>query len=204
MIRFPAHSLRRARGALLSTLLWVGLVGGLCVVPSHPASAQAVDGRLQRQHVRDYIRLRIETHQLQQKIKANADQYASPRQVFVWRRATLLKQEGWSPDAFDALKKRTTRAETAPEMVADSAEYQADRQQQLQTIEESPHMTEKQKAEMRAQLARQDSIRQARIEPTRRDWPAVRPYHEGLEHLTDYVAQNRPDPPEMDALPPPK
>ncbi len=60
-------------------------------------------------------------------------------------------------------------------MVADSAKYRADRKEQLQTIEESPHMTEEQKAQIRAQMARQDSIRQARIEPTRRDWPAVRP-----------------------------
>jgi hypothetical protein len=181
-----------------------GLVWGLCVVPSHPVSAQAVEGALQRQHVRDYIRLRIETHQLQMQMKANPDQYDNLNQAFIRRRAKLLKQEGWSPDAFDALKKRVTRAETTLEMVADSAEYQADRQQQLQTIEESPHMTEKQKAKMRAQMARQDSIRQARIEPTRRDWPAVRPYHDGLEHLTDYVARNRPDPPKMDELPPPK
>jgi hypothetical protein len=53
-----------------------------------------------------------------------------------------------------------------------------------------------------AQVARMDSIRQARhIAPTRRDWPAVRPYRDALAHLTDYVALNRPDPPRMDELP---
>jgi hypothetical protein len=30
----------------------------------------------------------------------------------------------------------------------------------------------------------------------------VRPYLEALEHLTTYVALNRPDPPDLDALPP--
>jgi len=193
----PLPSRRSGRiGILLLGLLGLGLL-------SQTAAAQAVDGPLQRQHVRNYIQLRIETHQLQQKMKANADQYDDVIQAFFKRRATLLKEEGWSPDAFDALEKRIMRTETALEMVADSAQRRADRQQQLQSIENSPHMTEKQKAQMRAQMARQDSLRQARhIDPTRRDWPAVRPYLDALAHLTNYVAQNRSDPPQMDDLPP--
>lgn len=204
MSRVPARPPRRARVGFIASLLLVGLVG-VSLMLARAATAQAVDGPLQRQHVRDYIRLRIETHQLQKKMEANADQYDNVRQAFFRRRAKLLEREGWGPDAFDALKKRITRAETALEMVADSAQNRADRQQQLQTIEKSPHLTEKQKAKMRAQLARQDSLRQARhIGPTRRDWPAVRPYLDALEHLTDYVAGNRPDPPKLDELPPPK
>lgn len=204
MSRVPDCSPRRTRVEFLSGLLLIGLVG-VSLVLGRTATAQAVDGPLQRQHVRDYIRLRIETHRLQKKMEANADQYDNVRQAFFRRRAKLLKREGWAPDAFDALRKRITRTETALEMVADSAQYRADRQEQLQTIEESPHMTEKQKAKMRAQLARQDSLRQARhIDPTRRDWPAVRPYLDALEHLTDYVAGNRPDPPKLDERPPPK
>jgi hypothetical protein len=203
MSRVPACSLCRTRAGFLSGLLLIGLVG-VSLLLGRSATAQAVDGPLQRQHVRDYIRLRIETHQLQKKMEANADQYDNVRQAFFRRRAKLLKQEGWGPDAFDALKKRIVRTETVLEMVGDSAQHRADRQKQLQTIEESPHMTEEQKAKMRAQLARQDSIRQARVEPTRRDWPAVRPYLDALEHLTDYIVGNRPDPPTLDELPSPK
>jgi len=203
MSRVPVRFPRRARAGVLASLPLIGLVS-LPLVLGRAAAAQAVDGPLQCQHVRDYIRLRIETHQLQKKMEANADQYDNVRQAFFRRRAKLLKREEWGPDAFDALRKRITRAETALDMVADSAQYRADRKQQLQTIEESPHLTEKQKARMRAQLTRQDSVRQARIEPTRRDWPAVHPYLDALEHLTDYVAGNRPDPPKLDDLPPPK
>lgn len=200
-----ARLLLPSHAALLSRLLWSGLLGALCLGAPRLASAQAVDGPLKRQHVRDYIRLRVQTHQLQMKMKANADQYDNVRQAFFRRRAKLLKQEGWSPDAFNALKKRITRAETALDMVADSAEYRADRIQQRQKINESSHMTAEQKAKMRAQLARQDSLRRARhIAPTRRDWPAVRPDLDALEHLTDFVAQNRSDPPKLDSLPPPK
>lgn len=195
--------LTATRPVVQQFLVLLVLAGGLWLPVAQRAAAQAVDGPLERQHVRDYIRLRIETHQLQQKMKANADQYDSVIQAFYERRAALLKQEGWSADAFDALQKRIMHVESALETVADSAEYRAERREQLESIEQSTHMTEAQKKQMRAQVARQDSIRQAQlIEPTRRDWPAVRPYLDALEHLTDYVAQNRSDPPSLDALPP--
>ena len=174
---------------------------GLCVASQ--AAGQAVDGPLQRQHVRDYIRLRIETHQLQQKMKSNADQYDDVIQAFFKRRAKLLKKEGWTPNAFDALQKRIMRAETALEMVADSAEYRTRLQSNRKAVKMSKHYSDAEKEEALAQYARQDSIRQARhIDPTRRDWPAVRPYLDALAHLVDYVALNRPDPPQMDELPP--
>jgi hypothetical protein len=177
------------------------LAVGFMFVP--PAAAQAVDGPLQRQHVRDYIRLRVESHQLQEKMKANADQYDALIQAFYERRAALLKKEGWTADAFDALQERIMRAETALEMVADSAEYRAQQQADIRAFKQSPHMTAEERKEALAEVARMDSIRQARhIDPTRRDWPAVRPYLDALEHLVDYVALNRPDPPNMSELPP--
>jgi len=173
---------------------------GLCFVSQ--TVAQAVDGPLRRQHVRDYIRLRIETHQLQQKMKANADQYDDVIQAFFTRRAALLKEEGWGPDAFDALQKRIMRAEKALEMVADSVEYRTRLQNKRKAVERSKHYSDTEKEEALAQIARQDSIRRARhIDPTRRDWPAVRPYEDALEHLVDYVALNRSDPPDLDRLP---
>jgi len=191
----PCFSPRPARPLLAFALL------GLCFVSQ--TVAQAVDGPLRRQHVRDYIRLRIETHQLQQQMKANADQYDALIQAFYKRRATLLEKEGWSPDAFDALQKRIMRAETALDMVADSAEYRTQLQNNRKAVKMSTHYSDAEKEEALAQYARQDSIREARhIDPTRRDWPAVRPYLDALAHLTDYVALNRPDPPQMDELPP--
>ena len=192
----PCLSHRPARQLLAFALL------GLCFF-SQTAVAQAVDGPLQRQHVRDYIRLRVETHQLQEKMKANADQYDALIHAFYERRATLLKQEGWTPDAFDALQERIMRAEKALEMVADSVEYRAQKRADIRAFKQSPHTTAEEKEEALAQVARMDSIRQARhIDPTRRDWPAVRPYLDALAHLVDYVALNRPDPPQMDELPP--
>lgn len=170
--------------------------------PLQEGCAQRSERALTRQDVRDYIRLRIETHQLQQKMKANADQYGDVIQAFFKRRAALLKKEGRAPDAFDALQKRIMRAEKALEMVADSAEYRTQLQNNRKAVEMSEHYSEAEKEEALAQYARQDSIRQARhIDPTRRDWPAVRPYEDALEHLVDYAALNRSDPPDLDTLP---
>jgi len=192
----PFLSRRPARQLLAFALLGLSFF-------SQTAVAQAVDGPLQRQHVRDYIRLRVETHQLQEKMKANADQYDALIHAFYERRATLLKQEGWTPDAFDALQERIMRAEKALAMVADSAEYRAQQRADIRAFKQSPHTTAEEKEEALAQVARMDSIRQARrIAPTRRDWPAVRPYLDALAHLVDYAALNRPDPPQMDELPP--
>ena len=189
-----------AGGRQARRILVLGFLS-LCLFP-HPTLAQAVDGPLQRQHVRDYIRLRIETHQLQQKMKANASQYDDVIQAFFTRRAALLKKEGWGPDAFDALQKRIMRAEKALEMVADSVEYRTRLQNKRKAVERSKHYSDTEKEEALAQIARQDSIRRARhIDPTRRDWPAVRPYEDALEHLVDYVALNRSDPPDLDTLP---
>lgn len=163
----------------------------------------SIDRALTRQDVRDYIRLRVDLHQKQEEMKANADQYDRVIRAFYQWQSTYLKEHGWTQARFEALERRIMGAEKALEMVADSAEYRADQRRQLQAVEQSSAYTEAEREEFRASLARQDSIRQAQhIDPTRRDWPAVRPYEAALEHLVDYVALNRPDPPSVDNLPP--
>jgi beta-phosphoglucomutase-like phosphatase (HAD superfamily) len=167
------------------------------------AVAQRTERALTRQDVRDYIRLRIDLHQKQEEMKANADQHDDVIHAFFQWQSEFLQARGRSRESFEALEKRIMAAETAMEMVADSAEYRTRLRNNRKAIRMSEHYSDAEKEEALAQYARQDSIRQARhIEPTRRDWPAVRPYLEALEHLTTYVALNRPDPPDLDALPP--
>lgn len=177
------------------------MLGALLLVPE--AVAQRSERALTRQDVRDYIRLRIAIHQKQEEMKANADEYDGVIRAFFQWQSEYLQERGRSRESFEALEKRIMKAETAMEMVADSAEYRKQLQNDRKAIKMSKHYTDEEKAEALAQIARQDSIRQARhIDPTRRDWPAVRPYLDALEHLTNYVALNRPDPPDLDALPP--
>lgn len=179
------------------------IVLGALLLPVSDAVAQRSERALTRQDVRDYIRLRIAIHQKQEEMKANADEYDGVIRAFFRWKSEYLQERGSSRERFDTLERRIMDAETAMEMVADSAEYHARLQDNRQAIKMSMHYSDADKSEALAQLARQDSIRQARhIAPTRRDWPAVRPYISALDHLTNYVALNRPDPPDLDALPP--
>ena len=178
------------------------IVLGALLLPVSDAVAQRSERALTRQDVRDYIRLRIAIHQKQEEMKANADEYDGVIHAFFQWKSEYLQERGRSRESFNALERRIMDAETAMEMAADSAAYHQRRQQTRQAIKTSPHTSDAEKAEALAQLARQDSIRQARhIAPTRRDWPTVRPYLDALDHLKNYVALNRPDPPDLDALP---
>jgi beta-phosphoglucomutase-like phosphatase (HAD superfamily) len=176
---------------------------GALLMPIPDAVAQRTERALTRQDVRDYIRLRIDLHKKQEEMKANADQYDDVIHAFFQWQSEFLQARGRSRESFEALEKRIMAAETAMEMVADSAEYRTRLRNNRKAIRMSEHYSDAEKEEALAQYARQDSIQQARhIEPTRRDWPAVRPYLDALEHLTSYVGLNRPDPPDLDALPP--
>lgn len=178
--------------ALLSLLLLLG-----SVLPA--VHAQAPDGPLQRSHVRDYIRLRTDIHQMQEKMKANADQYDDVIHAFFQRQAQFLQSEGWTQDGFDSVEQRILAAKGAMEWAADSTQ----RQKRIENIKQMTHLDADTRQEMRASFIKQDSLQRAQhIAPSRRDWPAVRPYLEGLQHLNDYVAKNRPDPPRLDDLPP--
>jgi hypothetical protein len=172
------------------------LLIGLGLPASH---AQAPDGPLQRSHVQDYIRLRVEIHKMQEQMKANADQYDAVIQAFYKRQAEFLRSEGWTQDGFDAVEQRILAAKGAMNWAADSTQ----RQEKLAGIDQMTGLSEKQRRELRTATIRQDSIYRAQqIAPTRRDWPAVRPHLDALQHLTDYVAKNRPDPPTPADLPP--
>lgn len=195
-------SLFDVRGHLAGCSAVLILLGTL-LLPVPDAVAQRSERALTRQDVRDYIRLRIDIHQKQEEMKANADQYDGVINAFFQWQSEYLQEHGRSRESFEALERRIMDAETAMEMVADSAEYRTRLQNNRKAIRMSKHYSDAEKAEALAQIAKQDSIRQARhIDPTRRDWPAVRPYVDALEHLTNYVALNRPDPPDLDALPP--
>ena len=171
----------------------------LLLLLAGPVHAQAPDGPLQREHVRDYIRLRTDIHQMQEEMKANADQYEDVIQAFSQRQATFLQSEVWTQDGFDSVEQRILAAKGAMNWAADSTQ----RRKKLEGIKQMTGLDAETRQELRAATIRQDSLYRAQhITPSRRDWAAVRPYLDGLSHLTDYVAANRPDPPPLDELPP--
>jgi len=163
------------------------------------AHAQAPDGPLDRSHIRDYIRLRTDIHQMQEEMKANADQYDDVIHAFFQRQAQFLQSEGWTQDGFDSVEQRIMAAKGAMKWAADSTR----RRKRIENIKQMTHLDAETRQEMRASFIKQDSLYRAQhIAPSRRDWAAVRPYLDGLQHLNDYVAKNRPDPPRLENLPP--
>ena len=233
------------RGALLAALsLVLALVLGAAprarAQPDGPpvtaAQVEATEA-LTRTHVRTFLRLRLATEQLRRQYEANAAAYDDVVRAYFTERDRLLREEGWTPDAFEQLEARITNVQNAIERQAEVAQgegvpaFQADSvarevdtalQDMLEEIDSMPHLSAEQRAQMRQQILAQQQQLQARrpqldslaqqqaqhtqamqamIDATRPDWPAVRPYLDALAHLIDYVAGNRPDPPNLDRLP---
>jgi hypothetical protein len=194
------------------------------------AQIEATEALTQAQ-VRTFIRLRLAADQLQRQYKANAADYDDVIQAFFEAREQLLRRNGWTPDGFDALAGRIRAAESAMAMQEEpTSSVSPDTligtmdtalQEMLSEIESIPGLSDEQRAQMRqqvldqqehirdpaladslaAQQARYTAAEQRMIDATRPDWPAVRPYRDTLTHLTEYIAENRPDPPNVDRLP---
>ncbi len=185
---------------------------------------------LSRRQVRTFIGLRLSVDRLQRQYRANAADYDDVIQAFFEAREQLLRRNGWTPDGFDALAGRIRAAESAmdmqteppstvsPDTLIDTVD--AALREILNEIESTPGLSDEQRAQMRQQvLDQQEQIRdpaladsmaaqqdryteaeQRMIDATRPDWPAVRSYLDTLTHLTEYIAGNRPDPPNVDRL----
>lgn len=180
---------------------YAALIGVLLLLGSalSAAYAQAPDGALERSHVRDYIRLRTHVHRMQEEMKATADQYDDLLHPFFRRQTQFLQSKGWTQDGFDSVEQRILAAKGAMDWAADSTQ----RRKRIENIKQMTHLDADTRQEMRTSFTKQDSLCRAQhMTPSRRDWPAVRLYRDGLRPLDDYVAKNRPDPPRLDALPP--
>ena len=177
-----------ARRLLLATLL---------VLASHPAGAEATEP-LTREQVADYIRTRVITDDLQDRMKANADQYQDVVRAFFKKRKEVLKERGWTVKEFESVEKRSLRALNAMEAWQDLEERKESNQEQLAAMERSGNFSEKELREIRTSMKKALDQRRARLKESKPDWPAVRPYREELRQLTDYVADNTSEPPEVD------
>jgi hypothetical protein len=117
-----------------------------------------------RAKVDHWIRTRIATNHLQNRMRANAERYDSVVQAFFRKREAMLEAAGWTVEGFEATEKRIMRAQGGIEL---------------------------------AQQEDRDGYGQEQIEASREDWPAVRPLLDELEQLTDWVAGNVEEPPEL-------
>ena len=161
-----------------------------------PVTVIAADAPLSQGKVEDYIETRIETKRLQDRMRANADQYDDLVRAFYRKRAELLRARGWSPDGFDATQERIFRVQGQMERAPELRERKRKDIADLERLRESGQLEEERVENMIRQVKKDYAEEEAKIERTKPDWPAVRPCREELEQLNDWVADNGAKPPE--------
>jgi len=163
-----------------------------------PMAVAAGDEPLTRDRVADYIRTRIATENLQDRMRARADQYDDVAHAFFEHRRALLRRRGWTVDGFDATERRIVAAESA--ITETNALKQQKRQDHaaIESMRKAGYVPDAQLDEMERRMAEARARQTQWIGRTRPDWPAVRPYLDTLDRLTEWVAGNVPDPPTLE------
>lgn len=150
---------------------------------------------LTKEKVRDYIKTSVAITQLQNKMKANASQYENLIKTFYQKRKELLESRGWTVEGFEETQSRVFATKNA---IREEARLKSEEEfeKEIAEINASPYFTEEQKSGI---IEVEQSLRRHALEeiiqPTKPDWPAVKAYQKELEHLSDYAASNRADPP---------
>lgn len=154
--------------------------------------------RLTEQKVEEWIKARIEVAKLQNKMKANAPDHDNVVAAFYKERKDLLASSGWTVQEFDQVKERIHAAVSAMDLSDDLQASNADHQKEIREIKANTFYTDQQKKEMIEAMSKmRNHQKEQYIEPTKRDWPAVRPYKDILEEMTDWIAGNIPNPPKL-------
>lgn len=177
--------------------IFVLLIGLIIPFKTAAQNTTTSDSAVLTKHkVRDWIQTRIVTAKLQNKMKTNAAEYEDVVQAFFAKRKTLLQSRGWTEKEFEAVEKRIGAATSAMDMADEMAENKADHEKEITEIKNNEYFSDEQKQKMIKALNKiREQKRKQYIEPTKPDWPAVKPYWSTLEELTDWVAGNIPDPP---------
>ena len=160
-------------------------------------SAMAQGAPLTKAQVVDYIETRIATNRLQMDMKANADQYDSVIQSFYEKRKALLNDRGWTVSNFDSVQGRVLRARNAMDLAVDLEKLEAQNDETLESMRAAGQIPKDKLAEMEKAMDAMEQAQRDQVDATRPDWPAVKPYVDELEQLTDWVAGNTPEPPTL-------
>lgn len=154
---------------------------------------------LTEEKLKNWIETRIEVAKLQNKMKANASDYENVVHAFFEEREVLLESLGWSVEEFDEAKERIQNAISAMEIADDLEVGKADHAKEVAEIKANEFYSDQQKEELIKALEKlRNQKRKLYIEPTKRDWSAVRPYRATLEQMNAWVAGNTPNPPDVE------
>ena len=181
---------------VVQLIIMVAPMRAIASISYSPFTTSTDSVHLTKAKVKEWIQARIAIAKLQMKMKANAGNYDDVVQAFYKARKKLLESKGWMVQDFNALKERINAAASAMDLADELKASKADHEEELSGIEANEYLTEKKKAEMIKGLKNMRKQQRVQvIEPTKPDWPAVRPWRNTLKHLTDWYAGNRPDPP---------
>ena len=160
-------------------------------------SAVAQAAPLTEAQVTDYIETRIATNRLQMDMKANADQYDNVVQSFYKKRKTLLNNRGWTVSDFESVQSRVLRARSAMDLEVNLEKLEAQNDETLESMRAAGHIPEDKLEEMAQAMDAMEQAQREQVDATRPDWPAVKPYLDELEQLTDWIAGNTSEPPTL-------
>lgn len=175
----------------MKKIIRYGLAGLLFVV-ALPLQAQPP---LTEERIADWIGMRIETANLQNRMKANASDYDDLPRAFFRKRDTLLEKRGWTRQEFESVEKRIMAAQSALDF---SREQIAQLEKDADNLKSNSMLSESQKQQGLKAIEQQKAMLQQQLDATSADHRAVSAMNEKLEHLTSWVAGNRDDPPELD------
>lgn len=146
---------------------------------------------LTKQKVKDWLHTRIAVAKLQKQMKNNASSYDNVVQEFYAKRTDLLQSKGWAVDEFDAVKKRIQAAIAAMDISEELEESRADHEKEIADIRENSFYSDEQKQELINALSKIREQKRAQfIEPTKPDWPVVKPYRSVFRKMTSWIAGN--------------
>lgn len=153
---------------------------------------------LTKAEVRKYIKTSIDITQLQNRLKAEKGGGHDVIQEFYEKRKTLIENVNWAEEKFENIEDRIFAVKSAIKMEG-NLKSKAELDAEIAEIKQNPYYTSEQKSQVIALMRNhRNDIIESYIAPTKPDWPAVLAYQTELEHLTDFAAQNRSDPPKID------
>lgn len=185
-------------------VVFVFILGGVLSSPKIHAATSAVLFKIQNQlatspltkeSVRRYIKTSIAITKLQLKMRDQSGDGNEVIKEFYQKRKVLLESRGWTVEDFENTRDRIFAVQYAMEQ-QNHLKSNEEFEQEIAEIKANAYFSAEQKSQV-IELKRQyrNRVLEEVIEPTKPDWPAVEAYQKELEHLDDYVAENRSDPP---------
>lgn len=177
---------------------------------SMPHAAVAADQPLTEEEVCDFIETRIASHHLQLYFIRNTDKFNDAPRAFFKERDMMLRDMGWTVEEYEARRDRVNEARSYMEQVDRLEKRKEKLPEREKEIRSMTFVSEEKREEMIEAERKSLDEQMARYTSNRKDWPAVRPQLERMEHLTDWVAMNVPNPPlgcdgeEVEVPPPPE